>query len=213
MTSTRVRLAYVAAAAAVATTLLTACSNPPDTATDAAGGGTSTVNDTSEQGLSVAGQPCADRDSDNPTLRQVYEGTANLLANTAITGGSSDAEVDAIRQGNSADSALAVLPPDLESEQEQLVASIPPGGYARYVSAVCEVEESFQGVPTSTSTPWAAAFDGMIACTAIARLPSSERDSYASSVEESLRTINSSESLIAHGVTKANAAREHLCPQ
>lgn len=213
MTSARVRLTYMATAAAVATMLFAACSNSPNTATDAAGGGTSMVSGATEQDPPVAGEPCADRDSDNPTLRQVYEGTANLLANTALAGGSSDAEVDAIRQGNSADSALALLPPDLESEQEQIVASIPPGGYARYVSAVCEVEESFQGVPTSTSTPWAAAFDGMIACTVIARLPSSERDSYANSVEEGFRMGNARESVITYGVTKAAAAREHLCPQ
>lgn len=223
MISARTRFAYLVSTVAIGAALLaTACSSSPNTATDpattesetSAAAGTAPATAATEVDSSAAtGEPCADRDAGNPTLRQVYDGAANLLTNTAIAGGSSDAEVEAIRQGNSADSALAALPPELAAQQEQILTAIPEGGYARYVQSVCEVEESFEGVPTSTSTPWAAAFDGLTACSVIAQFPSSERDSYASSMEEGLRMGSMSEAIITYSVTKATAARAHLCPQ
>lgn len=161
----------------------------------------------------VPARQCADGDADNPTLRQIYDGAAELLANTAIAGGSSEVEVEAIRQGNSYDSAVAILPPEQSAEQEQFAANIPHGGYARYVRAICESEESFQGVPTITSTPWAAALDGMMTCTVILSLPASQRDSYASSTKEGTLSPGVSDALVTYAFTKATAAREHLCPQ
>lgn len=214
MNSVQTRLAYLVSAAAVGTALFTACSNSVGTASDTSDANSqSTTASSSDVGASTSNERCVDRNADNPTLRQLYDGMGEHLANVAIAGGHSDDDVVAIREGNSADSVFATLPPELIASQEQILASIPPGGYARYVQEVCEVEEASAVLLAITDGPWAAAFDGLTACSALAQLPSAERDSYASLVEEGLRMPDVSEATITYGVTKAVAAREHLCPQ
>lgn len=197
MVFTRMRPVHLVVAVAISAGSFTACAS----------------SDTSGHDEIVPAKQCTDWDADNPTLRQMYDGSAELLARTATAGGRSKDEVEAIRQGNSYNSAVAILPPEQQAEQEQFAADIPSGGYARYVRAICESEESFQGIPTITSTPWAAAFDGMMTCTAILSLPASERDTYASSTEESMRLPDVSDALATYASTKVTAAREHLCPQ